>query len=127
MAKLSNGLNVTHIINDHALPLHVALDNANRILCEKDSENWSKSLTKSDKLRTYRKYKSVLRKEWYFDLPLPRDHRRILFKLRSCSLPLFVETGRYTKPKTPLNERLCTFCDSSSAEDKTHFLLNCEL
>ena len=27
VAKLSNGLNVTHIINDHALPLHVALDN----------------------------------------------------------------------------------------------------
>ena len=41
---------MTHIINDYALPLHVALDNVKRILYEKDSENWSKSLTESDKL-----------------------------------------------------------------------------
>ena len=58
---------------------------------------------------------------------ISRDHRRVLFRLRSCSLPLAVETGRYTKPKTPLTERLCKFCESSAVEDEKHFLLDFEL
>ena len=68
-----------------------------------------------------------MEREWYCTLPLSRDHRRVLFRLRSCSLPLAVETGRYTKPKTPLTDRLCKFCESSSIENETHFLLDCEL
>ena len=55
-----------------------------------------------------------------------RDHRRILARFRSCNLPLAVETGRYTKP-TPIDERLCKYCDESSIEDETHFLIECEL
>ena len=38
-----------------------------------------------------------------------------------------METGRYSKPKTQVNERLCKFCNASSVEDETHFLINCEL
>ena len=127
MTKLLNQLNITNIINDETLSIRLALENVKRILCVKDAENWNKSLADSEKLRTYRKYKTVLKKGGYCDLPLPRDHRRILFKLRSCSLPLALETGRYSKPKTPVNERLCKFCNSSSVEDETHFLINCEL
>ena len=52
--------------------------------------------------------------------------RRILAKFRSCNLPLAVETGRYTKPKTLLAERLCKFCDSAAVEDEIHFLIDCE-
>ena len=58
---------------------------------------------------------------------MSRDHRRILFQLRSCSLPIAIETGRYSRPKTPINERLCKFCQSDSVEGETHFLLECEL
>ena len=49
------------------------------------------------------------------------------FKLRSCSMPIAIETGRYTRPKTPLNERLCKFCNTNSIHSETHFLLECEL
>ena len=38
-----------------------------------------------------------------------------------------METGRYSKPKTPINERLCRFCDTRSVEDETHFLIDCQL
>ena len=38
-----------------------------------------------------------------------------------------METGRYSKPKTPINERLCRFCDTHSVEDETHFLIDCQL
>ena len=55
-----------------------------------------------------------------------RDYRRILARFRSCTIPLAVETGRYTKPKIPLAERLCKFCDSAVVEDKMHFLIDCE-
>ena len=42
-------------------------------------------------------------------------------------MPLEIETGRYTKPKTPLTDRLCKYCNYSAIEDETHFLLNCDL
>ena len=80
-----------------------------------------------NQIRTYRTNKCNLEREWYCTLPLSRDHCRVLFKLRSCSLPLAVETGRYSKPKIPLTDRLCKFCDSSATEDETHFLLDCNL
>ena len=55
---------------------------------------------------------------------MTRDHRRIIakFRFRSCDIPLAVETGRQTKPKSTLAERLCKFCDRAVVEDETHFL-----
>ena len=50
-----------------------------------------------------------------------RQHRRILSNFRSGCLPLAVETGRYTRPKIPLNERKCIFCNNNSFEDEIHF------
>lgn len=125
--KFSNGLNVSSLINDSHLPIRTALKNLKDILSNKDAENWNKQLADSDKLRTYKTYKNILKPEWYCSLPLPRDQRRILFRLRSCSLPLAVETGRYSKPKTPMNERICKFCQSHSVENEMHFLLECDL
>ena len=54
-----------------------------------------------------------------------RDHRRILARFRSCNLPLAIELGRFTKPNTPLNERLCGFFETSVIEDETHLLISC--
>ena len=42
-------------------------------------------------------------------------------------MPLEIETGRYTKPKTQLIDRLCKYCNSSAIEDETHFLLDFDL
>ena len=96
-------------------------------LCANDKILWKNELIKSDKLRTYKLYKTELLPEWYCILPLPRDHRRTIFKFRSCTLPLHVETGRYSMPKLPLNERLCKMCTDGSIEDEKHFILNCSL
>jgi hypothetical protein len=49
--------------------------------------------------------------------------RKQLTKLRISSHPLAIETGRYSKPKTPHNERFCKFC-KDQVEDKSHFLFN---
>ena len=40
-------------------------------------------------------------------------------------MPLKVETGRYRN--TPLENRLCTYCDKGEIEDEVHFLNNCDL
>ena len=106
MLKLSNNLHITTVTDDTSLSLRNALEMIKSIPYAKDIETWKK-IVESDKLRTYRKIKTPLGKEWYCILPLSRDHRRVLFNLRSCSVPLAIETGRYSKPKTPLNERLC--------------------
>ena len=55
-----------------------------------------------------------------------RDYRRILVRFGSCNLPLAIETGRFIKPKTPLNQRLCRFFKTSAIEDETHFLTACD-
>lgn len=57
---------------------------------------------------------------------MSRGHRRVLAKFRSCNLPLAIETGRYTRPKTPVLERFCKYCDQNAVEDETHFLIDCE-
>ena len=127
--NLSNGLYVSGLIQDSHLPIRTALNVLKETLSNKDSENWNKQLSDSEKLRTYKTFKNTLNPERYCCLPLFGDHRRILFKLGSCScsLPIAIDTGRYTRPKTPLNERLCKFCQSDSIESETHFLLKCEL
>ena len=90
MLKLSN--NVTTVTDDTSLSLRNALERIKSILCAKDIEPRNKKLVESAKLRTYRKFKTTLGKEWYCILPLSRDHRRVQFKLRSCSLSLVTET-----------------------------------
>ena len=56
-----------------------------------------------------------------------RAHRSYLAKFRCGTLPLEIELGRFKKPKTPLNQRICKYCNCSSVEDETHFLIDCTL
>ena len=111
----------------------VCLKLAREKLIAIDTQKWhSQLLSDGDgidngsKLQTYKKYKNSLTTKPYVTMNMRRDHRRILAKFRSCNIPLAVETGRYTKPKTPLAVRLCKFCDSAVVEDEIHFLIDCE-
>ena len=78
-----------------------------------------------NKLRTYRTYKTTLSTERYVKSNMRRHHWCILGQFRSCNLPLAIETGRFTKPKTSLNERLCRFSEASAIEDETYLLISC--
>jgi hypothetical protein len=35
------------------------------------------------------------------------------------------ECGRYTRPITPVENRICSNCNSKSVEDEIHFLMYC--
>ena len=37
-----------------------------------------------------------------------------------------IETGRQTIPKTPINFRIYSFCDSNEADNEIHFLVSCQ-
>ena len=52
------------------------------------------------------------------------DKRRCLAKFRIGSHKLKIETGRLTRPLTPLENRVCDHC-FTTIEDEFHFLMQC--
>ena len=104
---------------------------AKQRLKQAEIESWKNKLMQNgndqngNKLRTYRTYKSQFQIEHYVKLNMSRDQRKVLAKFRSCNLPLEIEKGRYTRPKTPLNDRICKFCNSNTIEDEAHPLISC--
>jgi hypothetical protein len=84
-------------------------------------------LEKNPKLRTYKKFKNEFQLESYIATPKNLQHAIALFKFRTSAHNLAIETGRYTRPKTPLNERICLHCQNKPIEDEVHFLLQCPL
>ena len=59
----------------------------------------------------------------YLDVVHNVDHRKALTRLRTSSHMLAIETGRYCRPKIPINNRVCLHCNQ--VEDETHFILHC--
>ena len=88
------------------------------------TEKWQNTIKDVDgKLFTYSKLKPHFRYENYLCHVKIGQHRAALTKLRTSSHNLNIETGRYTRPKTPKEERLCTTCNV--IEDEYHFLICC--
>ena len=95
--------------------------------------------TDHNKLRTYRLFKSSFTKEPYIDLVRNRNQRAFLTRLRVGSHLLNIERGRWTRPVTPVEHRICSYCapsssastsprsrpTTSSIDDEYHFLMNC--
>ena len=133
MLKLFDSLSLQEPMLAHSPPKAACLKIAREKLIEIETQKWCDHLVSDgnsndngNKLRAYRKFKTSFNTEPYVKINMSRDHRRILAKFRSCNIPLAVETGRYTKPKTSHAERLCKFCDSAVVEDELHFLIDCE-
>ena len=74
-------------------------------------------------LRTYTNLKAEFRMEPHLSLVTNYKYRDAITKLRASSHTLEVERGRYTNPKTPLEDRLCPVC--GIIEDELHFLVGC--
>ena len=55
---------------------------------------------------------------------LKRNERSVLAKLRSGTLPLSLEKGRYKQK--PLHERVCPVCQTNAVEDEIHFVICCD-
>ena len=73
-------------------------------------------LDSQTKLRTCVKYKHDFKLEPYVT-KLNFKNRQELSRLRLLDHKLKVEAGRYTKSKTPLEDRTCTFCPNSVEDE----------
>ena len=74
-----------------------------------------------NKLRTYRKFKSMFSSERYLSLGTKKQ-RYMLSKFRISSHDLNIERGRYQKLQ--VKDRICQLC-FNKIEDEIHFLLDC--
>ena len=66
-------------------------------------------------------YRTSPNVEPYTRANLPVRTRRVVAGLQAGSLPLQVELGRYTSPKTPIEDHICKLCNKG-VEDQEHFL-----
>jgi hypothetical protein len=77
------------------------------------------------KLRTYKTFKTDFQLEPYLSFPCNPHHTVALVRFRISSHNLCIETGRYTRPKTPEENRLCIYCVGNKVENEVHFLIDC--
>ena len=101
------------------------VDNVKAKLFQEMENNWCDSIEHKPKLRTYKKYKHNINVEPYVSHYMSRGNRSILAQFRFGILPLRIETGRFDS--TPLEDRLCIFCNMNVIEDEFHFLIQCPM
>jgi len=84
---------------------------------------WTKQIKYEAKMRTYIIYKQSFALEDYL-CTLPQSHQKAFTRFRISAHNLAIERGRYTRPPTPLENRICPHCPQK-IEDEHHFLLDC--
>ena len=90
------------------------------------ASSWMKHISRQEnnKLKTYSTIKEAFSLEPYLTQSKIFARRNIT-RLRISCHPLATKTGRYTKPKTPVENRICELCDRNCIEDENHMLLLC--
>ena len=89
-------------------------------------KDWNiKNKNENAKLRTYSTFKNKLEQEEYINILKHKQHVKIIAKFRLSCHKLAIEKGRYTQPKTPVEDRLCSHCQV--VEDELHHLINCKM
>lgn len=78
----------------------------------------------TNKLRTYRNFKTEYGTESYVKRILSKNERSAMAKFRCGVAPLRIETGRYER--LPVEQRLCCQC-SGHIEDELHVITECPL
>ena len=94
---------------------------------EEEEKEWKKAMEKKPKLRTYQTLKDKLVLEEYLKINTNAKGRQIATSIRTGSNNLRIETGRWTRPKEKIEDRLCMECMNGSIEDEKHFLIECEI
>ena len=95
----------------------------NSLISTWDAER--QNLDKTPKLRFYNKIKHTFGTENYLIGVKNDKFRTALTKLRSSSHTLAIESGRHSRPKVNVHERLHHVCQC--VEDEIHFMLDCRI
>ena len=86
-------------------------------------QNWWSIVHTSPKLELYKHIKSQYEHEAYLDILSVRKFRRSFAQLRSGTLPIEIETGRYRG--ITREQRFCPICNTGEVENELHFILKC--
>jgi hypothetical protein len=87
---------------------------------------YDKELEKKRKLRYYKDVINHNLEDQNYLSVLPSVKKKIsIAKIRTNSHKLHSETGRWSIPKKPWDERVCHLCDTKKVEYEKHFLLDC--
>ena len=86
--------------------------------------HWGDKIKTEAKMRSYIKFKTHFNYETYLD-SLQFQHRKSLSRFRISAHNLPIERGRYTRPKTPEEDRTCPNCPSEIGNE-IHFLTDCK-
>ena len=110
--------------NEHTSSL--SGEDLHQLMCTEYEELWLKCINKptNNKLRTYAQFKKKFKIENYI-LSNCLSDRKLFSVLRISCHRLAIETGRYTTPKTPAEDRICLICNTKSVEDEYHMTLVC--
>jgi hypothetical protein len=92
-------------------------------LCRKFIESWKAEINSKPKLRTYILFKENFQVENYVKYSKNRLNRSLIAQLRSGTLPLNIEIGRFRHIE--LENRTCTLCDLNVIENEFHFVCQC--
>ena len=100
--------------------------NLQKLFCTK----WKDAKINSTKLDFYNTLKHEFGPEKYLVMPNVK-HRHALSRLRISAHNLFIERGRYTKPFTPRDDRICLYClhniNKRFVESEQHVINDCGL
>ena len=75
--------------------------------------------------RTYRLLKTEIKLEPYLLVFKYSVTRRFLSRFRLSSHNLYIETGRWQRPKIPPEDRICPSC-KNGVEDEIHVFVQCQ-
>ena len=74
----------------------------------------------------YRTLKSSFTQEPYIANIVNKSQRAWLTRYRVSAVPtLGIESGRYTRPVTPVTSRICKYCTGNKLDDERHAILEC--
>ena len=90
------------------------------------NNNWTEQIRSEKKMRTYTEFKIRLIFEDYLNTIEPMQHKKAVTRFRVSAHGLAIERGRYTRPPTPLEQRICNVCPNKPIEDEFHFLMECD-
>ncbi len=116
-------LNKTSFIFHNKLVCDIQEIRRNMVLMYR--EKWSIDLRHKPKPRTYCVIKNSYSDESYVKYNLTRRQRSLCAQLRSGTLPIALETGRFNA--TPEEDRVCLLCDLGGIENEIYFLFHCPI
>ena len=81
------------------------------------------------KLRTFIQIKNFSQTSPCLTLPLTFPLRSVMTTTRLGCLPLRLETGRYSRPRLPPEERICVVCENQNKNIECifHLIFQCQL